>query len=518
MIAKEKLNILWSLEQTAEKYADRVAVSDVNQELTWKELVKKAQVIGAELSEKVQPGNPVPVLLEKSSETLAVMLGIVYAGCFYVPVNPMNPTERLRKIMEKLDPEVIISDEKGKEQLAAVGNGLENKVMGPEALKTATGTELSEEQYSRLEQIQGQWKETDVLYGIFTSGSTGTPKAIVVSHGAASRFIRHFTEIFEITSEDVIGNQAPFDFDVSVKDIYSSIMTGAQLVLIPKEYFSTPPRLLDYLCDKKVTNLTWAVSALTLVSALKGLNYRVPESVKRVMFSGEAMPAKQLRIWQEKLPEAKFVNLYGPTEITCNCTYFPIERQYEDSEKIPAGKAFPGRRVILVDEEGKQVTEPGVQGEICSAGESLANGYYKEPEQTAEKFVLYPVDGTEQRMYRTGDLGSYDEEGNIVFAGRKDFQIKHMGYRIEPGEIEAAIGALPEIHACVCIYLETTDEILLFYQGKIKQEALSAAVSGKLPAYMRPNKFIRIRQMPYNSNGKVDRKLLKTNYLEENQL
>lgn len=518
MIAKEKLNILWSLEQTAEKYADRVAVSDVNQELTWKELVKKAQVIGAELSEKVQPGNPVPVLLEKSSETLAVMLGIVYAGCFYVPVNPMNPTERLRKIMEKLDPEVIISDEKGKEQLAAVGNGLENKVMGPEALKTATGTELSEEQYSRLEQIQGQWKETDVLYGIFTSGSTGTPKAIVVSHGAASRFIRHFTEIFEITSADVIGNQAPFDFDVSVKDIYSSIMTGAQLVLIPKEYFSTPPRLLDYLCDKKVTNLTWAVSALTLVSALKGLNYRVPESVKRVMFSGEAMPPKQLRIWQEKLPEAKFVNLYGPTEITCNCTYFSIERQYEDSEKIPAGKAFPGRRVILVDEEGKQVTEPGVQGEICSAGESLANGYYKEPEQTAEKFVLYPVDGTEQRMYRTGDLGSYDEEGNIVFAGRKDFQIKHMGYRIEPGEIEAAIGALPEIHACVCIYLETTDEILLFYQGKIKQEALSAAISGKLPAYMRPNKFIRIRQMPYNSNGKVDRKLLKTNYLEENQL
>lgn len=518
MIAKEELNILWSLEQTAEKYEDRVAVSDVNQEMTWKGLVKKAQVIGAELSKKVQPGNPIPVLLEKSSETLAVMLGIVYAGCFYVPVNPMNPAERLRKIMEKLEPEVIISDEKGKEQLAVVGVGLEEKVIGPETLLPTTGTDLSEEQRSKLEQIQGQWKETDALYGIFTSGSTGTPKAIVVSHGAVSRFVRHFTEIFEITSEDVIGNQAPFDFDVSVKDIYSSIMTGAQLVLIPKEYFSTPPRLLDYLCDKKVTNLTWAVSALTLVSALKGLNYRVPESVKRVMFSGEAMPPKQLRIWQEKLPDAKFVNLYGPTEITCNCTYFPIERQYEDSEKIPAGKAFPGRRVILVDEEGKQVTEPGVQGEICSAGESLANGYYKEPEQTAEKFVLYPVDGTEQRMYRTGDLGSYDEEGNIVFAGRKDFQIKHMGYRIEPGEIEAAIGALPEIHACVCIYLETTDEILLFYQGKIKQEALSAAVSGKLPAYMRPNKFIRIRQMPYNSNGKVDRKLLKTNYLEENQL
>ena len=189
------------------------------------------------------------------------------------------------------------------------------------------------------------------------------------------------------------------------------------------------------------------------------------------------MPPKQLRIWQEKLPEAKFVNLYGPTEITCNCTYFPIERQYEDSEKIPAGKAFPGRRVILVDEEGKQVTEPGVQGEICSAGESLANGYYKEPEQTAEKFVLYPVDGTEQRMYRTGDLGSYDEEGNIVFAGRKDFQIKHMGHRIELEEIAAS---------------------------DVRKQ-----MKEKLPVYMVPTKLIQVDEMPLNKNGKTDRNYFK---------
>ena len=514
MIAKEELNILWSLEQTAEKYEDRVAVSDVNQEMTWKGLVKKAQVIGAELSKKVQPGNPIPVLLEKSSETLAVMLGIVYAGCFYVPVNPMNPAERLRKIMEKLEPEVIISDEKGKEQLAAVGVGFEEKVIGPEILLPTTGTDLSEEQRSRLEQIQGQWKETDALYGIFTSGSTGTPKAIVVSHGAASRFVRHFTEIFEITSEDVIGNQAPFDFDVSVKDIYSSIMTGAQLVLIPKEYFSTPPRLLDYLCDKKVTNLTWAVSALTLVSALKGLNYRVPESVKRVMFSGEAMPPKQLRIWQEKLPDAKFVNLYGPTEITCNCTYFPIERQYEDSEKIPAGKAFPGRRVILVDEEGKQVTEPGVQGEICSAGESLANGYYKEPEQTAEKFVLYPVDGTEQRMYRTGDLGSYDEEGNIVFAGRKDFQIKHMGHRIELEEIELILNGYEEISRAVCLFLEEKDRLIACYSGDIDGKTIRSRMQKTMPMHMIPQVFRQFPQLPMTANGKIDRRELKARYLK----
>ena len=504
-----KTSILEYLEESARKYPDKTAFADEHTSCTFKELEQTARRTGTALAKHFTPRNPVPVFMEKSVETIGVFMGAVYAGCFYVPVNPMNPTERLRKIMEKLDPEVIISDEKGKEQLAAIGNGLENKVMGPEALKTATGTELSEEQYSRLEQIQGQWKETDVLYGIFTSGSTGTPKAIVVSHGAASRFIRHFTEIFEITSEDVIGNQAPFDFDVSVKDIYSSIMTGAQLVLIPKEYFSTPPRLLDYLCDKKVTNLTWAVSALTLVSALKGLNYRVPESVKRVMFSGEAMPPKQLRIWQEKLPEAKFVNLYGPTEITCNCTYFPIERQYEDSEKIPAGKAFPGRRVILVDEEGKQVTEPGVQGEICSAGESLANGYYKEPEQTAEKFVLYPVDGTEQRMYRTGDLGSYDEEGNIVFAGRKDFQIKHMGHRIELEEIERSMTALDGVEKSCCVFDMEKNRIMGFYLGEKAASDVRKQMKEKLPVYMVPTKLIQVDEMPLNKNGKTDRNYFK---------
>lgn len=226
------------------------------------------------------------------------------------------------------------------------------------------------------------------------------------------------------------------------------------------------------------------------------------------MFSGEAMPPKQLRIWQEKLPEAKFVNLYGPTEITCNCTYFPIERQYEDSEKIPAGKAFPGRRVILVDEEGKQVTEPGVQGEICSAGESLANGYYKEPEQTAEKFVLYPVDGTEQRMYRTGDLGSYDEEGNIVFAGRKDFQIKHMGHRIELEEIERAFEKLDGVSRCCCLFDKKRNKLLGFYTGDSEEKEVHQELKRYLPVYMIPAKIRKIDKMPLNKNGKIDRKYL----------
>ena len=179
------------------------------------------------------------------------------------------------------------------------------------------------------------------------------------------------------------------------------------------------------------------------------------------------------------------------------------------SRKIPAGKAFPGRRGILVDEEGKQVTEPGVQGEICSAGESLANGYYKEPEQTAEKFVLYPVDGTEQRMYRTGDLGSYDEEGNIIFAGRKDFQIKHMGHRIELEEIERSMTALDGVEKSCCIFDTEKNRIMGFFLGEKTASEVRKQMKEKLPVYMVPTKLIQVDEMPLNKNGKTDRNYFK---------
>lgn len=499
---EQKNNILDFLEQTEERYRYSTAVSDGEQILTWHELTVMAKRAGSGISRITAPGSPVPVMMEKSPITLAVMLGAVYAGCFYVPVNPDNPPERLEKIFQTLESEIIIADRKSREFLMSQNN----------RCRIILAEELLQEDVNagRLAEIREKSRETDILYGLFTSGSTGTPKAVAVSHGAVLRFIGHFTEIFGISQEDVIGNQAPFDFDVSVKDIYSSVMTGAELVLIPKEYFSTPPRLLDYLCEKKVTTLTWAVSALTLVSSLKGLKYRIPEYVDKIMFSGEAMPPKQLRMWQEALPKARFVNLYGPTEITCNCTYYPVERMYEDGEKIPIGNAFPGRKVFLLDEEDHEIAALGKQGEICVAGESLAQGYYRNEEQTEKQFVMYPVSGGEpQRIYRTGDMGYYDEEGRLVFAGRKDFQIKHMGHRIELEEIESAMNAVESVQRSCCVFQEERNRIAGFYMGEIEPAALRKKLKEKLPAYMVPPKLIRMQVMPLNKNGKTDRGYLK---------
>ena len=506
----QKTNILDYLEQTAECYRYSTAVTGISEQLTWYELTVMARRIGSGISRRVSPGSPVPVMMEKSPLMLAAMLGAVYAGCFYVPVNPDNPPERLKKIFQTLEPGILIADRKIQEFF--ITEGICSEIDKKDVCSIFSAEDLVKEDVApeRLAAIRNESKETDILYGLFTSGSTGTPKAVVVSHGAVIRFIEHFTEIFEITDKDVIGNQAPFDFDVSVKDIYSSLMTGAELALIPKEYFSTPPRLLDYLCGKKVTTLIWAVSALTLVSALKGLDYRIPTSVDKVLFSGEAMPPKQLRAWQKALPGASFVNLYGPTEITCNCTYYKVERTFGDEEKIPAGRAFPGRNVFLLDDEERMIVIPGKTGEICVAGESLSNGYYRDADRTEERFPLYPVDGTHmERIYKTGDLGYYNENGEMIFAGRKDFQIKHMGHRIELEEIESAMNGAVGIDKSCCVFDKERNRIFGFYMGGAEPSRVRREMKEKLPPYMIPAKLKKVTAMPLNKNGKTDRAYFK---------
>ena len=198
---------------------------------------------------------------------------------------------------------------------------------------------------------------------------------MVVSHSSVLDFTDVFTETFGFDKTERIANQAPFDFDVSVKDIYTAIKTGATLVLVPRELFSRPVELLDFLCEQKITTMIWAVSALCLVSMFHGLEYKCPVTVRKVLFSGEVMPMKQLKDWMVHLPEAEFVNLYGPTEITCNCTYHVIRRDREYAEGIPIGRAFANEAVFLMDAQRQRVTEPGAVGEICVRGRALALGY-----------------------------------------------------------------------------------------------------------------------------------------------
>jgi len=505
-------NILSYLEESTEKFGKKIACADENSSYTYDELMDKAKRVGSALIEKTDSLNPVPMYMDKSCSTLAGFMGAAYAGCFYVMLDVTQPTARVNMILDTLEAKFIVVSEASATKAEKLG--FKGEVL---VLEELMNHKIEE---GALAKTRKQALDIDPLYSIFTSGSTGVPKGVIVSHRSVIDFIDHFTEIFNITDKDIIGNQAPFDFDVSVKDIYSTLKTGATLQMIPKKMFSFPINLLDYLEDRKVTTLIWAVSALCIVTTLNGFEYKVPSAINKVIFSGEVMPIKHLNNWRKHYPDAMFVNVYGPTEITCNCTYYIIDRDFELDETLPMGQAFPNEKVFLLDDNNTLITPKSIRklGEICVSGTALSLGYFNNKERTEQAFVQNPLNNKYIEMiYRTGDLGMYNEKGEMCFCSRKDFQIKHMGHRIELGEIETAINAVEGVLRVCCTYDQDENKIVAFTEGTSDKKIITHELSKKLPKFMVPNIFAQVNSIPITKNGKIDRKQLMEDYKKESE-
>lgn len=500
-------NILQLLESTALKYPEKVAVKDSRESVTFRELEYHARLVGSGLAGRICSGDAIPVYMEKGVKTLEAFFGIVYAGGCYSLLAPIQPEERCNSILQRLDAPVLITDREHLEKARAFA--FQGKILLVEELLESAMEE------SKLDRIRKDSTDRNPLYINFTSGSTGIPKGVVVGHGSVINFIHHFVDIFHITSDDVIGNQAPFDFDVSVKDIYSMLLTGATLYLIPRECFSFAKKSLDELEKGQITVMIWAVSALCLITSLDGFTYKVPRSVKKVLFSGEVMPMKHLLAWKRALPEAMFVNLYGPTEITCNCSYYIIPQDIGEGDTLPIGRHFPNVRILLLGEGDRLITEEGETGELCVGGAGLALGYYGDREKTDSVFVQNPLNAKYRDMlYRTGDLAYYREDGELVYIGRRDNQVKHMGHRIEMGEIESCILQNPRVSRVCCLYDEEKQQIVAFYQGDAIEKEIKDGLKKKLIKYMIPGRYVQLGQMPLNANGKIDRKALRRDYID----
>ena len=499
-------NVLDYLYNSKEKYPLKTAVADDKLAMTYTELVDNATAIAAGLLEYTGLRKAVPVYMDKSCVALAAFMGVVMTDNLYVLLEPGHPAERLHGILNTLEADIIVTSRKYEKKAAKLE--FDGTIIYVEDLLL---TEVTEDTVKKLDNIKKNTLDIDPLYAIFTSGSTGVPKGVVVNHRSVIDFIDCFTDTFGISENDVIGNQAPFDFDVSVKDIYSSLKCGATLQIIPKSMFSFPTRLLDYLDDNKVTTLIWAVSALCIVTTLKGFEYKVPGSINKVIFSGEVMPIKHLNKWREKYPDAMFVNVYGPTEITCNCTYYIVDREFELDDVLPMGSAFPNERVFLLDDKNRIIDEdePKKTGEICVSGTAVTMGYFNNREKTDSAFVQNPLNPYyNEIIYRTGDLGYYNERGEMCFSSRKDFQIKHNGHRIELGEIEMAINSMDGIQRACCIYQQEENKIYAFYEGEADNKSLTHYLVSKLPKFMIPEALVNVEAMPLTKNGKIDRKAL----------
>ena len=499
-------HVLDYLDETVKRVPDKLAFANEKEGLTFKEVYDQHRAIATFLANKGIYKEPVVVFMNKHPKTIVAFFGAIAGGNFYVPIDEEMPRVRIDLILDNLKPRAIICDDKTQE-IAQTFNFEGEIYLYDEISKTPVDDAC-------LKHIHDTAIDTDPIYVVFTSGSTGIPKGVVACHRSVLDYIEQLSETLEFNEDTVFGNQTPLYFDACLKELYPTLKFGATTYLVPKSLFMFPIKLVEFLNEYKINTICWVVSALTMISAFGAFDKVKPEYLHTVAFGSEVFPIKQFRIWRSVLPNAKFTNLYGPTEGTGMCCFYKVDREFELDEAIPVGRPFKNTEIILLNEENKRAAE-GEPGEICIRGTSVTLGYYNNPEKTNEAFVQNPLNTAyPEIIYRTGDIGKFNERGELVFVSRKDYQIKHMGHRIELGEIEVNVNMMPEIRLSGCIYDNEKGKIVLFYVGDIETGDLTKALKDKLPRYMIPNYVKKLDEMPLTPNGKINRVYLKELYKE----
>lgn len=493
-------NVLEYLENTAQRLPDKPAFLSDTGSLTFRQVLAQARAIGSALCRRGLSRQGIAVLMEKSPDTIAAFLGVIYAGCFYVPLDPEMPRQRLTAIFQTLQPPATICDGSTEELVRSLD--------GTGALLEYGSVTCEPESPDRLAAIRDRQIDADPIYIVFTSGSTGVPKGVVGCHRGVIDYIENFCRIMDFDESTIFGNQTPLYFDACLKEIIPTLKYGASMVLIPRQLFLFPAKLVEYLNNRKINTLCWVVSALTFLSSFHTFESIVPRYLRTVAFASEVFPIRQLNLWRNALPGVRFINLYGPTEATGICCYYEVDRNFAEDEALPIGRPFCNTDILLLDENNR-TPPPGEPGEICVRGTRLTLGYYRDPARTEDVFVQNPLNPLfRDPVYRTGDLGRLNPRGELEFVGRKDHQIKLMGHRIELGEVESAAQSVEGISAACCTFDPRRNRITLHYCGAVDPRELALLLKEKLPRYMLPHSFRQLPALPHTPNGKIDRNAL----------
>ena len=501
-------NILELLEHSAATVPDRPSYISENAQLTWAELEDQARRIGSFLAQRLEPGSAVSIIMDRDVWCVAAILGVIYAGCFSAPLDPAQPADRVSRVYDTLRPKYLLYDHTAAAILESLGDNLPCPA-APYA--EAAAAEIDQ---ARLDDIRYWSSATDPIEIFYTSGSTGQPKGVVHTH-RSMLFYAHrvvsWTEL--VNAQEVWGNQAPFFYSNAIFDLFPPMMLGSTVVLIPSQCFLFPKLFIQFFREHKITTLLMTPLNYQYIADSGALTPHCMPDLRSVYLCGEAVTGRLMAAWsQAAAPDVRIFNFYGSTE----CPYMTLFEKdtipVAQDEIAPSGYLLQGVHLYVLDED-QQPLPQGEIGEMYVTAPWISCGYYRDPDRTKAAFVTDPLDfGWDQFYYRTGDLGWFDEHGLLHVAGRRDTQIKHRGYRMDLGEVEAALRSLEGWQNGCALYNDKEDKIYCFWTGPISQTDMKRLLPEKLEKYMLPNVYVWLETLPRTSSGKLDRMTLKARY------
>ncbi len=505
------LSLLW-VEVLAE-HGGRCALRYPGRAITYEELGSMVDRLADQLiSFGLSRGDVVAIAHTKKPLSYALMLASLRLGLPYVSIDVASPFTRNVRILETSRASLLCFDDvQHLPEMKALTDsiGCQFLFLDESNLPISAAEGLSARQRALAEEVDGAC----IAYIMFTSGSTGTPKGVAVTHQNVLHFIEWTRQRFQVSTNDNFANLSPMYFDNSVFDFYGGLFSGASLTPIPREVLASPYDLVPYVSDMGCTIWFSVPSLLMYLMTMKALSAGSLPNIRWFVFGGEGYPKPELRkLYDMFFDRAELVNVYGPTECTCICSAHTIAKlDFEDASGLPPlGRLNQNFDYRILDEQDSDA----IEGELCLIGPNVAAGYFNDGERTNQSFfTLTEPRRYMKRMYRTGDLVR-EERGMLWFVGRKDNQIKHMGYRIELEEIEHALVQLAQVDQAAVIYQRTHSthgRILAFLAcaaGVAEADVLEHARKA-LPEYMIPSSIVILGELPKNQNGKVDRVRLR---------
>lgn len=494
-------DVLQALVEQARLHPARRAIEHDGHGMSYQQLLFAVQALAGHLAAQgAGEGTRVAVLLPRSPQAVTVLLAVMWVGASHVPIDPEGPPARLALVIDDARPALVVTTSRW---AAGVPPGQRCLNLDDDA-----GYE------PRLGEPRPVADDA-LAYVLYTSGSTGRPNGVAIGRAALAHFVAAARMRYRITAEDRVLQFAPLHFDASVEEIFLSLCSGATLVLRTDAMVESMGRFASACAQWRLTVLDLPTAFWHELAHAVGEGLALPESLRLVIIGGEAALAEPLARWRSRVRGALLLNSYGPTETTVICTTAALAgggAVATDDGSVPIGRPLPGVDLVVVDER-LQPVPPGVAGELCVIGPTLAQGYLNQPERCAERFVpLHALPGA-PRAYRTGDQVVLGGDGLLRFLGRRDDELKISGHRIDPAEIETALLAVPGVREAAVVPHRATHglQLVAFVAGEaeVPDDALRAHAAARVAAVAVPSGFVRLERLPRNLNGKVDRSRLR---------